>query len=213
MKCHELSDFKVRVPESTPGYYEVVKRPMDLKSLQERLYTGQVTSVFQFKEELDLIWENCITFNGPQHPLSVIAKEVQATVNSVWNESSHPGPSHGLEKMKELQSCLDELYTLGKKLIKLEARPTVPAPKKPPKFSPKPLAPEVVPVKPVEIIPNHQQRKVIADKLSKSSVDEMRKAWDVLKPYFDETTQERQYLSLNDLPDSVLIELKKLVLV
>jgi hypothetical protein len=213
LKCHELFHFRTKVAESTPGYYEIIKRPMDLKTLQDRLYSGQVTTVAQFKEELDLIWENCVTFNGTQHPLSVVAKEVQITINGVWNESGHPGPSHGLEKMKELLSCLDELYSLGNKLFKIEERPAIPLPKKPPKFSPKtPAVPEVAPVKVVEVVPNHQQRKVIADKLSKGPVDELRKAWDLLKPYFDETTQERQYLSLNDLPESVLIELKKVVM-
>jgi hypothetical protein len=97
-------------------------------------------------------------------------------------------------------------------LIKIPPRPVIQPAKKPPKPQPKgPPAPPP-PVKAVDVVPNHQQRKVIADKLSRAPVSEMRQVWDMLKPFIDRSTQEKQMLSLNDLPDPVLIELKKLVL-
>jgi hypothetical protein len=213
LRCRELADFQRKVDEKTAGYYETIKRPMDLRTLQERLGSGQVTTVAEFKEELDLIWENCIVFNGPQHHLSLIAFEVRRTIDRVWEESVEPSASHGLEKLKELDGYLDKLYKLGKKLIKIDDRPSIPPAKKPPKFSPKPPAPEVIPpVKVVDLVPNHQQRKIIADKLTNLGVAEMRKAWDLLKPFLNETTLERQFLSLNDLPEGALVELKKIVL-
>ena len=68
------------------------------------------------------------------------------------------------------------------------------------------------PPKVAEVPPNRQQRKLIAEKLSKSPVNEMRKAWNILKPHLTKEIQERPYISLDTLPPDVLIELKKAVL-
>jgi transcriptional activator SPT7 len=47
-----------------PDYYNIIKRPMDLGTLQRNLRTGTYyKSKAQFMEELDLIWENCLTYN------------------------------------------------------------------------------------------------------------------------------------------------------
>jgi hypothetical protein len=185
---------------------------MDFRTLQERLYSGQVTTVSQFKWELDLIWDNCVAYNGDQAVLSQIAIEVKKYIDEIWNECEHPAPSDALEKLQELGTVLDNLADDIYKFIKIESRPVILPVKKVPKPPPKPAAPEPPPVKTIEVVPNHQQRKLIADKLSRASVPEMRKAWDLLRPFMDKSVQERQALSLNDLPDPVLIELKKIVL-
>lgn len=47
--------------KGAPGYYEVIKRPMDLGTVQRRLW--RYRSFEEFKEDLDLIWSNCLEFN------------------------------------------------------------------------------------------------------------------------------------------------------
>ena len=72
---------------------------------------------------------------------------------------------------------------------------------------------EEPPPKPVETVPNHQQRRMMAEKLSKHSYEEMRRAWEVIKPHLKPNElQESDTFSLNDLPPDALIELKKIVL-
>jgi hypothetical protein len=213
MKCPEMHAFRQKVnPEHQVEYYKIIKHPMDLRTLQERLCSGQVTTVSQFKRELDLIWNNCVDFNGPTHPLSVIAAEAQRNIDQVWENSSQPAPSHALDRLRDLESLLDVLHTDMSSRIRIDARPMIPPPKRIPRPVPKPAAVEAAPPRVVDVVPNHQQRKLIADKLSRASVQEMRPAWDLLKPFIDHEAQKAQSLSLNALPDPVLIELRKLVL-
>jgi hypothetical protein len=111
LKCHQLHPFRQRVSaESTPDYYPIIKHPMDLKTLHDRLYSGQITTVLQFKHELDLIWENCIHYHGSHNPLSITAAEVQKTIDEVWSQCEHPPPSHALAKLSDLSDIPDEVH-------------------------------------------------------------------------------------------------------
>ena len=56
---------------TAPDYYNIIRRPMDLGTMQRNLKTGTYyKSKAQFMEELDLIWENCLTYNTDivRHP-------------------------------------------------------------------------------------------------------------------------------------------------
>src|SRR5271163_4420831 len=47
-----------------PDYYNIIRRPMDLGTMQRNLKTGTYfKSKAQFLEELNLIWDNCLTYN------------------------------------------------------------------------------------------------------------------------------------------------------
>ncbi|KAN0062669.1 Transcriptional activator spt7 [Thecaphora frezii] len=53
-----------------PDYYDVIKHPMDLGTMQKKVKTGQYKSKKQFAHDLDLIWDNCLKYNSdPTHPL------------------------------------------------------------------------------------------------------------------------------------------------
>ncbi|PWY99938.1 Bromodomain-domain-containing protein [Testicularia cyperi] len=53
-----------------PDYYEVIKHPMDLGTMQKKVKSGQYKSKKQFAHDLDLIWDNCLLYNSdPAHPL------------------------------------------------------------------------------------------------------------------------------------------------
>ena len=53
-----------------PDYYDVIKHPMDLGTMQKKVKAGQYKSKKQFAHDLDLIWDNCLLYNSdPTHPL------------------------------------------------------------------------------------------------------------------------------------------------
>lgn len=53
-----------------PDYYDVIKHPMDLGTMQKKVKSGQYKTKKQFAADLELIWENCLTYNSdPSHPL------------------------------------------------------------------------------------------------------------------------------------------------
>ncbi|TKY88787.1 hypothetical protein EX895_002418 [Sporisorium graminicola] len=53
-----------------PDYYDVIKHPMDLGTMQKKVKSGQYKNKKQFAHDLNLIWDNCLLYNSdPSHPL------------------------------------------------------------------------------------------------------------------------------------------------
>lgn len=46
-----------------PDYYEIIKNPMDLGTMTKKLRSLEYFSRAQFVADLDLIWQNCFTYN------------------------------------------------------------------------------------------------------------------------------------------------------
>lgn len=63
--------FLVRVNKrEAPDYYNVIKQPMDLGTMTKKLKSLVYKSKKEFVTDLDLIWENCLKYNGAdKHPL------------------------------------------------------------------------------------------------------------------------------------------------
>lgn len=47
-----------------PNYYAVIRRPMDLRKMEERLDSGYYTDFNMFKADFKLIVNNCRLYNG-----------------------------------------------------------------------------------------------------------------------------------------------------
>lgn len=58
------------VTEDVPTYHTVIKRPMDLHTLNENLGKGSYSAVEDFEADFNLIIENSIRFNGLRHEVS-----------------------------------------------------------------------------------------------------------------------------------------------
>ncbi|KAK3898551.1 hypothetical protein C8A05DRAFT_18897 [Staphylotrichum tortipilum] len=50
-----------------PHYHKVIKRPMDLQTMANKLSAGDYTNAKEFEKDFDLIIKNCKTFNGEDH--------------------------------------------------------------------------------------------------------------------------------------------------
>jgi len=59
-----------------PDYPEIIKNPMDLSSVEERLDNGEYASIDDFAEDLRLIWANAERYNGPQHQVTKMGKQL-----------------------------------------------------------------------------------------------------------------------------------------
>lgn len=72
------------VRDNCPTYLDVIKHPMDLSTVRKKLMDNEYTSVSQFKSDMDLIWENTITFNGKQALIACLARQLQ----NIFNKST-----------------------------------------------------------------------------------------------------------------------------
>ena len=61
------------VPEDTPQYFDLIKKPMDLSTIQAKLKGSGYRSISGFIDDMLLIAENCRKYNGKDSNLGVAA--------------------------------------------------------------------------------------------------------------------------------------------
>ncbi|KAF2173062.1 hypothetical protein M409DRAFT_62685 [Zasmidium cellare ATCC 36951] len=66
-----------------PTYPDVIKNPMDLSTLENKLKTLKYGSVQDFADDFDLIIQNSRTFNGDAHPVTVAGFSMQAYMRKI----------------------------------------------------------------------------------------------------------------------------------
>ncbi|KAN0126847.1 hypothetical protein V8E52_000487 [Russula decolorans] len=59
-----------------PDYYDIVKRPMDLKTIKSRIREGQITSSDEFQREVYLMFANSLMYNRPGSDIFNMAEEM-----------------------------------------------------------------------------------------------------------------------------------------
>ncbi|TPX13529.1 uncharacterized protein E0L32_006000 [Thyridium curvatum] len=73
------------VQDGAPDYFKFIKKPMDLRTMQEKLQSGEYDSFKEFDADFKLIIKNCIKFNGPLdngHLVTSAAAKLQDLYNA-----------------------------------------------------------------------------------------------------------------------------------
>jgi bromodomain-containing protein 8 len=60
-----------------PDYYDIVKRPMDLKTIKTRIREGQIASSAEFQRDVYLMFANSLMYNRPGSDIYTMAEEVR----------------------------------------------------------------------------------------------------------------------------------------
>ncbi|KAG0321130.1 hypothetical protein BGZ99_004108 [Dissophora globulifera] len=68
--------------QDAPGYLHMIKRPMDLKSIKDRIRDGQITNADEFHRDLLLMFLNAVMYNGEE-------TEVYEMALKMMNEVEH----------------------------------------------------------------------------------------------------------------------------
>lgn len=50
--------------EYAPNYYSIIRRPMDLQRMEDKLDSGMYQSYSKFRQDFQLIVDNCRLYNG-----------------------------------------------------------------------------------------------------------------------------------------------------
>lgn len=61
-----------------PRYPEIVKNPMDISTMEQKLKQDQYPSANAFMDDFNLMIQNCVAFNGPGHPVTVAGQNLKA---------------------------------------------------------------------------------------------------------------------------------------
>ena len=62
-----------------PDYYEIVRRPIDLKAIKARIREGQITNSLEYQRDIYLMFANSMMYNRPDSDLYKMAEEVYQT--------------------------------------------------------------------------------------------------------------------------------------
>lgn len=64
------------------SYLTIIKQPMDLKTVQDKLTNGLYANRHEFVKDVRLIVSNCLLYNGPDSPMGAIAKRFDSAFTS-----------------------------------------------------------------------------------------------------------------------------------
>ncbi|XP_037072953.1 histone acetyltransferase gcn5-like [Pollicipes pollicipes] len=72
MRRHPGSDLFLRPVKTreAPDYYQIVREPMDISTMQRKLSTGDYTSTAEFVADAGLIFSNCAMYNDSKAQIS-----------------------------------------------------------------------------------------------------------------------------------------------
>jgi len=100
-----------------PQYYEIIKNPMDLKSIKDKLDLKSYKGVDEFSNDLRLITENCHKFNDQGSDVYRCGTELNELVNSLL-ANYEPKDLKGriLELKKKIVQYTKEVKALESKL-------------------------------------------------------------------------------------------------
>jgi bromodomain-containing protein 8 len=59
-----------------PDYHEIVKRPMDLKTIKTRIKDGLISNSTEFQRDIYLMFANAMMYNRPGSDIYMMAEEV-----------------------------------------------------------------------------------------------------------------------------------------
>ncbi|WFC96745.1 hypothetical protein MBRA1_003407 [Malassezia brasiliensis] len=77
------------VRDEAPDYFDVIKHPMDLNSVANKLQSGQYSDRFQFKEDIELIFRNARTYTpDPKTWIHYEAARSETAFRQLWNRIS-----------------------------------------------------------------------------------------------------------------------------
>jgi len=73
-----------------PDYYEIVRRPVDLKAIKARIRDGHITNSLEYQRDIYLMFANSMMYNRPDSAHYKMAEEVSPNTPSGYSCSRSP---------------------------------------------------------------------------------------------------------------------------
>jgi hypothetical protein len=69
-----------------PDYFNIIKKPMDLGSVERKLLDNEYESIQEFHDDVQLVWTNCLTYNQPGSDVVRMAEELKRLFTEKWQK-------------------------------------------------------------------------------------------------------------------------------
>lgn len=77
-----------------PTYHSIIKKPMDLSTMQGKLRTGEYENSKDFEADMRLIFKNCYKFNIPGDPTYSAGQRLEEVFNGKWAQKARYLEAH-----------------------------------------------------------------------------------------------------------------------
>ena len=61
-----------------PDYHDIVKRPMDLKTIKMKVKDGAITNSLEYQRDILLMFANALMYNRPGSDVYIMAEDVSS---------------------------------------------------------------------------------------------------------------------------------------
>ncbi|KAI8585824.1 Bromodomain-containing protein, partial [Geranomyces variabilis] len=91
--CKHASAWPFKTPVDpvlvgAPDYFDVVKRPMDLSTVERKLASHQYSEVQDFADDVQLMLNNCFLYNPPTNTVHQLGKSLEGYFSLQLNKAS-----------------------------------------------------------------------------------------------------------------------------
>lgn len=67
-----------------PDYFQVIKKPMDLSTIKQKIATNDYNDVSEVNKDMRLMFANCYTYNPPNTPVHMAGKKLESIWQAKW---------------------------------------------------------------------------------------------------------------------------------
>lgn len=92
--------FLVPVPTTVPGYHEIIKQPMDLSTIRNKLDSNAYSSRGEFEADFLLMVLNAYTYNHPENFVHKYAVELESSFRELMQRALRDLNEHLVEERK-----------------------------------------------------------------------------------------------------------------
>ena len=71
-----------------PSYFNVIKHPMDISKVEEKMKSGEISSAKDFERDMRLMFSNCYKFNPASNMVHQLGKQLEVVFNETWATKS-----------------------------------------------------------------------------------------------------------------------------
>lgn len=69
-----------------PDYFDIIKHPMDFSTIKKKLFNFQYTNCKEFCMDMDLVFDNCITYNGDKSVFGSMCNNVRNEYKKLFDQ-------------------------------------------------------------------------------------------------------------------------------
>jgi len=106
-----------------PDYFEVIKTPMDFRTILEHLNKSKYLYIKEFEEDVRIVFSNAVLYNGPQHQVSLMAQTLSKVFEKLFKDYDQLSSSDENKKQKKEKKKKKEKKGKKEKLQYLKENP------------------------------------------------------------------------------------------